>query len=60
MLLSASSVQAAMKKLLELDLITQDAGFYTIPDRFLLLYIGRLVGMVSCLCFEYHSTSKEA
>lgn len=40
MLLSASSVQAAMKKLLELDLITQDAGFYTIPD----LYIGRLVG----------------
>ena len=44
MLLSASSVQAAMKKLLELDLITQDAGFYAIPDRFLLLYIGRLVG----------------
>lgn len=43
-LLSASSVQAAMKKLLELDLITLDNGFYTIPDRFLLLYIKRLLG----------------
>lgn len=42
-LLSASSVQAAMKKLLELDLITQDDGFYTIPDRFLLLYIRQLM-----------------
>lgn len=42
-LLSASSVQAAMKKLLELDLITQDAGFYTIPDRFLSLYIRQLM-----------------
>ena len=60
MLLSASSVQAAMKKLLELDLITQDAGFYTIPDRFLLLYIGRLVGNGELPFFEYHSTSKEA
>ena len=32
-----------MKKLLELDLITQDDGFYTIPDRFLLLYIRQLM-----------------
>ena len=38
-LLSASSVQAAMKKLLELDLITMDDGYYTIPDRFFSLYI---------------------
>ena len=44
-LLSASSVQAAMKKLFELDLITLDDGFYTIPDRFLSLYIRRLMGM---------------
>ena len=44
-LLSASSVQAAMKKLLELDLITLDDGFYVIPDRFLSLYIRRLMGM---------------
>lgn len=42
-LLSASSVQAAMKKLLELDLITLDDGFYTIPDRFLSLYIRQLM-----------------
>ena len=44
-LLSASSVQAAMKKLFELDLITLDDGFYTIPDRFFSLYIRRLMGM---------------
>ena len=44
-LLSASSVQAAMKKLFELDLITLDDGFYVIPDRFLSLYIRRLMGM---------------
>lgn len=43
-LLSASSVQAAMKKLLELDLITLDDGFYTIPDHFFSLYIRRLMG----------------
>ena len=42
-LLSASSVQAAVKKLLELDLITLDDGFYTIPDRFLSLYIRQLM-----------------
>ena len=41
-LLSASSVQAATKKLLELDLITLDNGFYTIPDRFMALYIRNL------------------
>lgn len=41
-LLSASSVQAATKKLLELDLITLDNAFYTIPDRFLALYIRKL------------------
>lgn len=44
-LLSASSVQAAMKKLLELDLITLDNGCYTIPDHFLTLYLRKLVGM---------------
>jgi hypothetical protein len=44
-LLSASSVQAAMKKLLELDLITLDNGCYTIPDHFLALYLRKLVGM---------------
>ena len=44
-LLSASSVQAAMKKLLEFDLITLDNGLYTIPDRFLVLYIRQLMGL---------------
>lgn len=44
-LLSASSVQAASKKLLEMDLITLDNGFYTIPDRFLQLYINLLNGL---------------
>ena len=48
-LLSASSVQAAMKKLLELDLITLDNGFYTIPDHFLALYLRKLVGMKDCI-----------
>lgn len=43
-LLSASSVQAASKKLLEMDLITLDNGYYTIPDRFLQLYINLLNG----------------
>ena len=33
-----------MKKLFELDLITLDDGFYVIPDRFLSLYIRRLMG----------------
>ena len=47
-LLSASSVQAAMKKLLELDLITLDNGCYTIPDHFLALYLRKLVGMKDC------------
>jgi len=42
-LLSASSVQAAMKKLLDLDLITMDDGCYTIPDRFFSLYIKKLM-----------------
>ena len=44
-LLSASSVQAAVKKLMELDMITLDNGFYTIPDRFLALYIRKLLGL---------------
>ena len=48
-LLSASSVQAAMKKLLELDLITLDNGLYTIPDHFLSLYLRKLVGMEDCI-----------
>ena len=48
-LLSASSVQAAMKKLLELDLITLDNGCYTIPDHFLALYLRKLVGMEDCI-----------
>ena len=43
-LLSASSVQAAIKKLLELDLVTMDGGIYTIPDHFLALYLRRLMG----------------
>ena len=42
-LLSASSVQAAMKKLLDLDLITTDNGYYTIPDHFFSLYIRKLM-----------------
>ena len=48
-LLSASSVQAAMKKLLDLDLITLDNGYYTIPDHFLVLYLRKLVGMKDCI-----------
>ena len=48
-LLSASSVQAAMKKLLELDLITLDNGCYTIPEHFLALYLRKLVGMKDCI-----------
>ena len=43
-LLSASSVQAAMKKLLELDLITVENASFTIPDHFLWLYIKKLMG----------------
>ena len=42
-LLSASSVQAATKKLLDLDMITLENGFYFIPDNFLLLYIRQLM-----------------
>jgi len=42
-LLSASSVQAAMKKLLDLDLITMDDGCYTIPGRFFSLNIKKLM-----------------
>ena len=42
-LLSASSVQAATKKLLDLDMITLENGFYFIPDNFLLLYITQLM-----------------
>lgn len=44
-LLSASSVQAASKKLFEMDLITFENGFYTISDRFLHLYINQLNGI---------------
>lgn len=36
---SASLVQAALKKLLSLDFITMEEGYYTLPDRFMLLYI---------------------
>ena len=36
---SASSVQAALKKLLALDFITMEEGYYTLPDRFMSLYI---------------------
>ena len=43
-LLSASSVQAAIKKLLELDLVTMDGGIYAIPDHFLALYLRGLMG----------------
>ena len=43
-LLSASSVQAAMKKLLELDLVTVENASFAIPDHFLLLYIKKLMG----------------
>ena len=48
-LLSASSVQAAMKKLLVLDLITLGNGCYTIPDHFLALYLRKLMGMDDCV-----------
>jgi len=43
-LLSASSVQAAMKKLLDLDLVTVENASFAIPDHFLLLYIKKLMG----------------
>ena len=46
---SVTTVQAAMKKLLELDLITLDNGCYTIPDHFLALYLRKLVGMDDCV-----------
>lgn len=36
---SASSVQAALKKLLTLDFITMEESYYTLPDRFMSLYI---------------------
>lgn len=42
--LSASSVQAAMKKLLELDLITVENASFSIPDHFLWLYLKKLMG----------------
>ena len=43
-LLSPSSVQAAIKKLLEVDLITLENGSYTLPDRFLQLFLNMLTG----------------
>ena len=41
-LLSASSVQAALKKLMELDLLTVENGLYYIPDILFRMYLLRL------------------
>ncbi len=43
-LVSASAVQSALKKLLEMDLVTQNEGKYSVPDVIFRMYLQRIGG----------------
>lgn len=43
-LASASSVQAALRKMLETDMITKNEGKYSVSDKFLSLWINKIYG----------------